>query len=124
MSEDRDIPGLLRAVPAVRDLDELQEFRVFRRKGFSLFLLVELKDAGRRLNSSKNGQVRATFGPEFGPEFGPNVGHTRYVTMRASKEAVIDPDAFCIWNDHVSRVELSLPVKPSKPEAFEKKEEY
>ena len=52
----------------------------------------------------------------FGAEFGPDVGQTRYVTMRCRKAAVTDRvGAFRIWNEYVSRVELSLPVKPSSP---------
>lgn len=100
-----------------------RNFVFFDEKDFSLFLLVEFKDVGHAAKFEQRITKFGTFGPEFGPEFGQNVsGRILYVTLRASKEAVIDPDTFEIWNDHVSRVELSLPVKPSTPEAFRRKE--
>ncbi|WP_213287739.1 hypothetical protein [Bradyrhizobium sp. sGM-13] len=62
----------------------------------------------------------AALGPEFGDAFGPHVGPTRYATVRASKRAVIESDTVPIWNEFVSRVELSLPVKPSSLPGFTK----
>ncbi len=57
----------------------------------------------------------------FGAEFGPDVGQTRYATMRCFKAAVTDGErAFPIWNKHVSRVELSLPVEPSTKKLMKK----
>jgi hypothetical protein len=61
-------------------------------------------------------------GPRFGVEFGPDVGETRYATMRCRTPAVLDRDVQeSIWDKYVSRVELSLPLKPSSPKAFNKK---
>jgi hypothetical protein len=76
-----------------------------------LVLLVELIDAG----------LRGAFEYEMindhkvGADFGPDVGQTRYLTLRAGKQAV-SPPLFDVWNKYVSRVELSLPVKPAVKE--------
>jgi hypothetical protein len=102
---------------------DFRNFESFDEKTFSLFLLVELHEAKLAADfERKIARFDAAFGPEFGREFGPYVGHTRYVTMRASKAAVLEHSAFDIWNDYVDRVELSLPVKPSTLEAFAKKQ--
>ena len=84
------------------------DFRNFKLSDDSkLFLFVELKDA----------ELLAAFedeicNPRFEAEFGPDIGHTQYATLHAGKNAVLT-DSFDIWNKYVSRVELSLPVKPS-----------
>src|SRR5258708_21690221 len=82
-----------------------------------LFLFVELKQAELVAAFEK-----AMANRKFAAEFGPNVGQTRYATLRAGKAAVLDGDAFRIWNEYVSRVELSLPVKPSTLVPFDKRE--
>jgi hypothetical protein len=93
-------------------------FRFFDEKLFRLPLLVELKRAELVRAFEKAMDAR----DEFGAEFGPDVGKTRYATMRCRKAAVTDQfGAFRIWTEYVSRVELSLPVKPSSPTTLNKK---
>ena len=90
----------------------------FDEKRFRLFLLVELKHPKfvRPFEKAMNARE------EFGTEFGPDVGKTRYATLRCLRAAVTDKRvAHPIWRDFVSRVELSLPVMPSLPTAFNKK---
>ena len=72
--------------------------------GKKLFLLVELtEDQGARDGLAKNLPV----------EFGPGGEPTRYVSVRAGR-AAIDPASYPVWERFVSRVELSLPLKPSR----------
>jgi hypothetical protein len=98
-----------------------RNFKLFDEKLFALLLLVEFHRADDGPEFAKRmARFDAALGPEFGRDFGPHVGRTRYATMRASKRAVLDDDALSIWNDFVSRVELSLPVKPSSLPAFTK----
>ena len=56
----------------------------------------------------------------FEVELGPYDNDSRYFTLRTGTSAVTDPRAYPIWNDLVSRVRLSLPLKlstgPLKPE--------
>ncbi len=90
----------------------------FDEKRFRLFLLVELKHPKfvRPFEKAMNARE------EFGTEFGPDVGKTRYATLRCLRAAVTDKRvAHPIWREFVSRVELSLPVMPSLPTAFNKK---
>jgi hypothetical protein len=70
-------------------------FEFFDERIFSLFLLVELKQANHAADfEGKMVNFGAVFGPQFGrPEFGPNIRRTRYVTMRAGTAAVLDYDA-------------------------------
>ena len=78
---------------------------------FRLSLLVEFSKAG-----SKEAFTAAIAESEpearLDIEFGPGIGHTRYATLR-SRKAVVAPHTFPFWNAFVSRVELSLPVRPS-----------
>jgi hypothetical protein len=95
-----------------------KKFRFFDEDHFRLLLLVELKPA--ELVRAFEGAMGAH--DEFGAEFGPDVGETQYATMRCRTAAVTDQvRAFPIWTHYVSRVELSLPVKPSSPTEFNKK---
>ena len=95
-----------------------KKMRIFDEVRFRLFLLVELKDAAFVRPFEKAMGARE----EFGTEFGPDVGKTRYATMRCLKAAVTNKlVAHPIWREFVSRVELSLPVKPSSPTMFNKK---
>jgi hypothetical protein len=101
------------------DFEEFgKKFRFFDEDRFRLPLLVELKQAEfvRKFESAMIARE------DFGAEFGPDVGNTRYATMRCRKAAVTDQHgAFPIWNQYVSRVELSLPVRPSSPEILNRK---
>ncbi len=86
-------------------------FELFDDKNFKLFLLVEFKDAKQAAEFEKEmDDDKHEHKP--GIEFGPADPNSRYATMRASKAAV-GPPTFGSWNNHVSRVELSLPVKPT-----------
>jgi hypothetical protein len=100
---------------------DFRNFEAFDEDRFALLLLVELHQADKVDDFAKG---MAGFGAALGPEFDarnfPHVGRTRYVTMRAGKRAVIDDAAVSIWNTYVSRVELSLPVKPSSLADFTK----
>src|SRR5258705_12587210 len=89
-----------------------KKFPFFDEDRFRLPLLVELKHAELvREFEHAMGEPE-----EFGAEFGPDVGKTRSVTMRCLKAAVTDPPgSFRIWQELVSRVELSLPVMPTSP---------
>lgn len=92
----------------------------FDEKNFKLFLLIELKRAELVAEFEKK-MTSHEFDRDFGAEFGPNVGHTRYATLRCRKAAVTDSRALRLWREYVSRVELSLPVKPTSIEALVKK---
>jgi len=99
---------------------DFRNFEAFDEERFALLLLVELHHAERVAEFARRiARFDAALGPQFGDNF-PHVGPTRYVTMRASKRAVTEEDAVPIWNDFVSRVELSLPVKPASLEDFTK----
>jgi len=94
-----------------------KELRFFNDDILRLVLLVELKRA------DDVGAFEQAMGAQttFDTEFGPDVGKTRYATMRCRTAAVTDQDnAFRIWRDYVSRVELSLPVMPSSKEVQKK----
>ncbi len=95
-----------------------KRFPFFDEDQFRLLLLVELKQADF-VRAFESAMWQHT---EFAAEFGPDVGHTRYVTMRCHKAAVTDREKTdVIWNTYVSRVELSLPVKPSSPKKIQRK---
>jgi hypothetical protein len=99
---------------------DFRNFEAFDEERFALLLLVELHQAEKLVEFARRmARFDAALGPQFGDDF-PHVGRTRYVTMRASKRAVIENEAITIWNELVSRVELSLPVRPSSLEAFTK----
>ena len=91
-------------------VDEKHKF--FDEKNFKLFLFVELKQA-ELVAVFEQEMTDPHYVSEFGAEFGPNVGHTRYATLRCRKAAVTDSHALRLWREYVSRVELSLPVKPT-----------
>jgi hypothetical protein len=80
---------------------------------FKLFFLVEFKDGvqGKDFADDMNG-YNSSFAVELVPA-DPNT----YATMRSNKAAVtgLDQGAVDIWEKYVSRVELSLPLKPSEP---------
>jgi hypothetical protein len=97
---------------------DFTNFELFDEKRFALLLLIELHQADRAAEFAKMiAKWQAVLGPEFGDAF-PHVEPTRYITMRAGKAAVVDSDAWPIWTEFVSRVELSLPVKPTSVEEF------
>lgn len=88
-------------------LTNFKTFESFDEKKFRLFLLVEFKQADLA-TSFKKAMPR-----ESNIELGPVDNQSRYVTMRARMAAVLKPGVFHIWRKYVSRVELSLPLKPT-----------
>ena len=94
-----------------------ENFRLLGERNSTLLLLLELNQADQATAFETDMEpFDAVFGAEFDEAFGdafkPPLHHTRYLTMRASKDAVVNPSTFPIWIKYVSRVELSLPVKP------------
>jgi hypothetical protein len=98
--------------------DEKHKF--YDENHFRLFLFVEVKHAGMVAEFEKE-MTNPKFDREFRAEFGPDVGRTRYATLRCRKAAVIDPRALHLWREYVSRVELSLPVRPTSTKRLIKK---
>jgi hypothetical protein len=81
-------------------------------KDSMLFFLVEFKQAEltrAELVEKIHEDVKAGFTIELGPAN----DHTRYATVRGKQE-VVDPRTFPIWDQYFSRVELSLPLKPTE----------
>jgi hypothetical protein len=92
---------------------DFKYFESFDDKDFRLFLLVEFKDAKHAAQFEKEmTAMDDSHDRKPGIEFGPADPNSRYATIRGFKAAV-GPPTFDSWNDHVSRVELSLPVKPT-----------
>ena len=90
---------------------DFKYFEFFDDRYFKLFLLVEFKSAmdAREFEEEMDDDKRDD---KPGIEFGPADPDSRYATIRGFKAAV-RPPTFGSWNNHVSRVELSLPVKPT-----------
>lgn len=95
-----------------------RNFELFNEREFALLLLVELNRADQSAEFARRMSKFGALGPQFGPDFGVLSGPTRHVTMRASTAAVLDDDALEIWRELVSRVELSLPIKPTSIPRF------
>jgi hypothetical protein len=100
---------------------DFKYFEFFDDTNFKLLLLVEFKDAEhaaefeQEMTDDKFDKDDEKPGIEFGPT-DPNSRYASlYTTIRAFKAAV-GPPTFPSWNRHVSRVELSLPVRPTKTE--------
>jgi hypothetical protein len=87
-------------------------FRFFKEatQGHRLFFLVEFKQAGLEVAFRRNMRQAG-----FPVEIGSAARNTRYATLLSDVAAVVDSSAFPIWDQFVSRVELSLPVKPARP---------
>jgi hypothetical protein len=96
-----------------------RNFEPFSDRDFALLLLVELNRADQAAEfAAKMAGFGAAPGPNFGPDFGAVSGPTRYVTMRSGTLAILSSDAHKIWRDMVTRVELSLPIKPVEKARF------
>jgi len=101
----------------VTDLENFgKTFRILDEEQFRLLLLIEVKpsESVQAFEQAMGAHVA------FGTEFGPDVGNTQYATLRC-RSAAVQATSFPIWNYYVSRVELSLPVKPSSPTVLTKK---
>jgi hypothetical protein len=102
-----------------------ESFEFFdERKNFRLFFLVEFKQTDPASTSTQDDPASnfqdAMKNVGVSVEFGPAEDKTPYATMRTSTLAVLEPhivEKYYIWDKYVSRVELSLPVKPSPPPA-------
>lgn len=86
---------------------DFKNFEFFDEQNSKLFLFVELKTA-ELADDFKTAMSRHGLGAEFGLT-SPN---SRHLTMRAYRAAVAE-ESYQAWNDNVSRVELSLPLKPT-----------
>ncbi|KWV61010.1 hypothetical protein AS156_26785 [Bradyrhizobium macuxiense] len=86
------------------------------KKRHKLFFLVEFKQADMAV-AFRSKMKRAGFHVEAGPA----LDGTRYATLRTDKAAVLNAIGLAIWDEYVSRVELSLPLKPSPMVAFTKR---
>jgi hypothetical protein len=82
-----------------------------------LFFLVEFNKAGQEAKFAREMSKAG-----FSVVLGPADDNIRYATLHTTKEAVVEAVpgslAFDIWEKYVSRVELSLPIKPSSSVAF------
>lgn len=91
---------------------ETFEFFGEKKKSHRLFLLAEFNKAGQEEKFA--GEMNKA---GFSVVIGPADDNIRYATLHTSKEAVVEAVtgslAFGIWEKYVSRVELSLPLKPS-----------
>jgi hypothetical protein len=105
-------------------LTEFADFEFFdERENFRLFLLSEFKrdkpqdEFIRRLNHALSGPHQDSSSPSV--EVGPAKDSIPFATLRAPTAAVTpiapDDEVFKLWEDYVSRVELSLPLKLSVP---------
>ena len=86
-----------------------------------LFFLVEFDEV-----AAKQPDPESSFADAMKPystevEFGPANDRTRYRSLRTDRLAVLDTNAAKVWDQHFSRVELSLPLKPKRPAAFKDK---
>ena len=89
---------------------DFKNFESFDNKGFKLFLLVEFMD-GKAAAAFEREMDDDRYDDKPDIEFGPTDPNSRYATIRGRKAAIGRP-TFPSWNKYVSRVELSLPVKP------------
>lgn len=83
------------------------------KKPHSLFLLVRFHEAGMAGDFKRDLQAVDPKNTEFAIEFGPDEVNARHVTVIADK-AVVASATFEVWNKYVSKVELSLPMSPTK----------
>jgi hypothetical protein len=102
---------------------DFRSFASFETGVFTLFLLVEFEQAGlAKPFDDEMTKIGLTI--RFGAS-AEDQSHTRYVTMLADKSAVTQSHTVsvwekivAIWERYVSRVELSLPLKPSPKSPF------
>jgi len=84
----------------------------FDRSRRDLFFLVKFHKAGQAEDFARDLQAIAPGNPEFRVEYGPEEKNFQHVTMLAGR-AVLGSETFGTWDGYVSRVELSLPVRPT-----------
>jgi hypothetical protein len=82
------------------------------RKPHGLFFLVRFHEAGKAADFKRDMQAIDAKNSEFAVEYGPEEANARHVTMIA-EQAVLKSEAFKVWNQYVSKVELSLPISPT-----------
>ena len=89
---------------------EFRDFAPFGEKS-KLFFLVEFRYRGPPTDFE-------TAMKPYAIQIGPANDDSPFSTLRADKEAVLDPAAFDSWNTYVKRVELSLPLSPTSTAPF------
>jgi hypothetical protein len=109
---ETDLPSCFGPYLRYAIMTDFKYFKSFDEKDFKLFLLVEFKDAEHATALENEMDDDQHHHDKPGIEIGPTNPNSRYTTIRAFK-AAIGPPTFRFWNEHVSRVELSLPVKPA-----------
>jgi hypothetical protein len=90
---------------------DFETFEFFREKKKRLFLLAEFNKAGDEKKFAREMNKAG-----FSVVIGPADDDIRYITLHTNKDAVVEAVsgslAFGLWEKYVSRVELSLPLKP------------
>jgi hypothetical protein len=87
-----------------------ENFEFFGNEKFRLFFLVEFKEAAQPKKFAEEMELAGS--PVV---FGPAKDQTLYATVHAGISAVLNSHALRVWDKHVSKVELSLPLKSSSP---------
>jgi hypothetical protein len=111
MSEDRNFPACFGPYLRYAIATDFKHFKFFDDKTYKLYFLAEFKKFEGVGNFRK-----AMKDAGFPVQLGPANDKTPYATVHTGKAAVLDSSALKIWSDHVSRVELSLPLNPSDGE--------
>jgi hypothetical protein len=83
-------------------------FESFDEESLRLFFLVEFKQAGSAATFAERMNDAG-----FDIQLRPEDDQSRYGTLHSPQAAVTEDSALRIWDEFVSRVELSLPIKPS-----------
>jgi hypothetical protein len=91
---------------------EFQGFEFFQHAEIRLLFLVEFHKAGQ---AKAFAEAMASKNEAFVIELGPGSHDSAYATVRGGKSVALDRDAYPVWDDYVSRAELSLPLKPGEP---------
>lgn len=96
------------------------EFFDEKKESYRLFLLAEFNKAGQEGKFAREMNKAG-----FSVVIGPADDNIRYATLHTDKEAVVEAVtgslAFDIWEKYVSRVELSLPLKPLSIAVFRRR---
>jgi hypothetical protein len=85
-----------------------ENFGSFDEEKSRLFFLVEFREA-KLAEPFARKMKRAGYPVDFGPAD----DDTRYRTVRTGRQAVLEAAALALWEQYVSRVELSLPLMPA-----------
>jgi len=91
---------------------KFQGFEFFEEADLRLFFLVEFHKAGQ---AKAFAAAMARKDDAFVIELGPGSHQGVYATIRADRSVALDSEAYPVWDDYVSRAELSLPLRPGDP---------